>query len=224
MATADGEKRWVQTDKLPYRDESGVITGVLLFTLDITERKRAEEALRRTAEDLARSNKDLEQFAYVASHDLREPLRMVTGFMSLLKDRCQGRLDAKADQYIGFASDAASRMQELIDDLLAYARAGRGETTERTDVDEVVDRALGALAVSIEESAAAVTRDPMPTITANPLELMQVFQNLVANAVTFRGERKPEIHVGRGAKRVRGCSPSATTASASIRSLPSGFS
>ena len=94
----------------------------------------AEESLRRTAEDLARSNKDLEQFAYVASHDLKEPLRMVTGFMGLLKDRCQGKLDAKSDEYIAFASDAASRMRGLIDDLLTYSRAGRGEMNERTDM------------------------------------------------------------------------------------------
>ena len=169
---------------------------VILAMNNITERKRAEESLRRTAEDLGRSNKDLEQFAYVASHDLREPLRMVTGFMSLLKDRCEGKLDAKADEYIGFASDAASRMQRLIDDLLAYSRTGRGKVTQPTNVGAVLDGVLKALTTGIAESGAVVTRDPLPTIAADPLELAQVFQNLIANAIMFRDGGKPEIHVG----------------------------
>jgi PAS domain S-box-containing protein len=196
MGTASGEKRWVLTDKIPCRGEGGDITGVLALTVDITDRKRAEEALQRTADDLARSNKDLEQFAYVASHDLKEPLRMVTGFMSLLKDRCQGKLDDKSDEYIRFASDGASRMQGLIDDLLAYARAGRGTATERTEIGAIVDRAMGTLTVSIDESGAVITRDALPAITSNPLELTQVFQNLIGNALKFKGQGKPEIHVG----------------------------
>ena len=121
---------------------------------------------------------------------------MVTGFMGLLKDRCQGKLDAKADEYIFFASDAATRMQGLIDDLLAYSRAGQGEMTERTDVRAVLDSVLRTLTVGIEESAAVITHDPLPTITSNPVELTQVFQNLIGNAITFKGQRKPEIHVG----------------------------
>ncbi len=169
---------------------------VILAMNNITERKRAEQVLRQTAEDLTRSNKDLEQFAYVASHDLREPLRMVTGFMGLLKDRCQGKLDAKADEYIFFASDAAMRMQGLINDLLVYSRAGRGEVTERTDVGAVLDGVLRTLSVSIAESAAVITHDPLPTIASSPLELAQVFQNLIGNAITFKAERKTEIHVG----------------------------
>ena len=128
---------------------------------------------------------------------------MVTGFMSLLKDLCQGKLDAKADEYIFFASDAASRMQGLIDDLLAYSRAGRGEVTEPTDIGAVLDRVLRTLTVSIEQSGAVITHDPLPTITSNPVELTQVFQNLIGNALTFKGERKPEIHIG--AQRQPGC-------------------
>jgi PAS domain S-box-containing protein len=192
----DGRRVDVSVTVSPVKDQDGQIIGASKIVRDITDRKRAEEALRQTAEDLARSNKDLEQFAYVASHDLKEPLRMVTGFMSLLKDRCQGRLDAKSDEYISVACDAASRMQGLIDDLLAYSRAGRGEMTERTDVAAVLDKALKSLTVSVKESAAAITHDPLPAITSNPVELAQVFQNLIGNAIKFRGERKPEIHVG----------------------------
>ena len=193
--TKDGEMIDVSVTVSPVKDRDGRITGASKILRDITQRKRAEEALRQTAEDLVRSNKDLEQFAYVASHDLREPLRMVTGFMSLLKDHCQGKLDAKADQYIGFATEGASRMQTLIDDLLAYSRTGRSEASEPTDLEGVLDSVLQTLAARIEESAATITRDPLPAIAANRLELTLVFQNLVANALTFRGEHKPEIHV-----------------------------
>ena len=194
--TKDGELLDVSVTVSPVKGRDGRITGASKILRDITQRKRAEEALRQTAEDLVRSNKDLEQFAYVASHDLREPLRMVTGFMSLLKDHCQGKLDAKADQYIGFATEGASRMQSLIDDLLIYSRAGRSEVSEPTDLESVLDSVLQTLAARIEESAATITRDPLPAIAANRLELTQVFQNLIANALTFKGERKPEIHIG----------------------------
>lgn len=193
--TKDGRRLDVLVTASPVKDHDGRIVGASKIIHDIGDRKRAEEALRRTAEDLVRSNKDLEQFAYVASHDLKEPLRMVTGFMSLLKDRCQGKLDAKSDDYIAFAADGAARMQGLIDDLLAYSRAGRGEISERTDSGAVLDRVLGSLTVSIQESGAAITRDPLPTIACNPVELTHVFQNLIGNALKFKGRRKPEIHV-----------------------------
>ena len=194
--TKDGREVVVQSWWLGQLDAQGQVADILESNVDITDRKRAEEVLQRTAEDLARSNKDLEQFAYVASHDLKEPLRMVTGFMSLLKDHCQGKLDAKSDEYVSFASDAAARMQGLIDDLLAYSRVGRGERSEPTDIGAVLDRVLRSLTVSIEESAAVITHDPLPTITSNPVELTQLFQNLIGNAIKFKGERKPEIHVG----------------------------
>jgi light-regulated signal transduction histidine kinase (bacteriophytochrome) len=161
----------------------------------VTERKQVEEDLRRTLQELARSNRELEQFAYVTSHDLKEPLRMVTGFTGLLKDRYQGKLDAKADQYISFAADAAARMHELIDDMLSYARVGRDSLTESTDVAVAVARALGNLQGSIEQAGARITCDALPTVRANAVELVQLFQNLVGNAIKFRSERPPEVHL-----------------------------
>ena len=193
--TKDGRRLDVSVTVSPVKDRDGRIIGVSKIIRDITERKRAEEALQRTAEDLARSNKDLEQFAYVASHDLREPLRMVTGFMSLLKDRCQGKLDAKADEYIFFASDAASRMQGLIDDLLVYSRAGRGAMTERTDVAALLDKVLKSLTVSIEESGRADHARPLAHGHVRPAGTDPSLPEPDRQRPPFRGERTPEIHV-----------------------------
>lgn len=160
-------------------------------------RMQGEQALRRTADDLARSNKDLEQFAYVSSHDLREPLRTVTGFVQLLQDRYRDRLDERANEYIDYAVDGAKRMQQLIDDLLAYSRVGSsGAAFRPLDVGQTLDRVLIALKGSIEESHAEVTRDEMPVIFADPTLLAQVFQNLIGNAIKFRSSAPPSIHVG----------------------------
>jgi PAS domain S-box-containing protein len=198
-----GEIRVVQEKCRHVTDEAGRITRSVGMVMDVTERKQAEEGLRRTLEELARSNRELEQFAYVASHDLKEPLRMVTGFTGLLKNHCQGKLDTKADQYIAFAAEAAERMVGLIDDLLAYARVGRDPNTEATDVAAAVDRALRNLRASIEESGAHITLEPFPTVRANPLELTQLFQNLVGNSLKFRDETRPEIHIGAGRKQAQ---------------------
>ena len=158
---------------------------------------RVEGELQRAAQELARSNLDLEQFAYVASHDLKEPLRMVTGFMSLLKDRYRGQLDAKAAEYIDFASEGAVRMQRTIDALLAYSRVGRDRGTTLTEMNVVLDGAVTNLQASVEECGAVVTRDPLPTLQANALEMTQVFQNLIGNAIKFRKPGvAPKIHVG----------------------------
>ena len=148
----------------------------------------------RTAE-LQRSNAELEHFAYVASHDLQEPLRKVVGFTSLLARRYQGRLDAEADEFIGFIVQAAARMQDLIQDLLTYSRVGRSNEMALIDCEQVVNEAIANLQVEIESSTAQITRDPLPTLTANERELLQLFQNLVGNALKFRGDRLPEIHI-----------------------------
>ncbi len=159
-------------------------------------RIQSEEALHRTAEELARSNKDLEQFAYVASHDLREPLRTVTGFVQILQDRYQDKLDARAGEYINFAVEGARRMQQLIDDLLTYSRVGSSAAIKLWNTQKSLDRALSFLKGSIAESKAWITVDPMPTLYADGTLLAQVFQNLIGNAIKFRSEAPPEIHIG----------------------------
>ena len=176
-----------------------VIDGEVIFSTvlrDISERKRVEAALARQAEELARSNQELQQFAYVASHDLQEPLRMVASYTQLLARRYRGRLDADADEFIGYAVDGVTRMQELINDLLAYSRVGtRGKPFEPTDVNAVLSRTLVNLQRAIEESGAVVTHDPLPTIKADAVQLGQVFQNLIGNAIKFRSAAPPRIHV-----------------------------
>jgi signal transduction histidine kinase len=152
--------------------------------------------LEQAGRELERSNSDLEQFAYVASHDLQEPLRKVTSFCQLLQRRYGGELDERADQYIEFAVDGAKRMQVLINDLLAFSRVGRTDgKAEILDAGEILDRAAENLGGSLEESGGAITRDPLPHIRAEQALLATVFQNLLGNALKFRGEDPPRVHV-----------------------------
>jgi light-regulated signal transduction histidine kinase (bacteriophytochrome) len=168
----------------------------LASVIDITERKQAEAALTRYAEELRRSNADLEQFAYVASHDLQEPLRMVSSYTQLLAKRYKGKLDADADEFIAYAVDGAMRMQKLINDLLAYSRVGtRGKPFEHTDIADVLGQALANLRMALEEHAALVTHDDLPVVAGDASQLVQLFQNLISNAVKFRGEAPPRVHV-----------------------------
>jgi PAS domain S-box-containing protein len=185
------------TTKGPFRDGSGRLVGVFGISRDITERKRLEDALAQRAEELERSNKELEQFAYVASHDLQEPLRIVAGYAELLSRRYAGTLDEDADEFIGYTVDGVRRMQSLINDLLHYSRVGtKGREPVPTAVDRVVDQALRNLGPKIEETAAEVTADPMPTVPADEGQLVQLFQNLIGNAVKFHGDERPRVHVG----------------------------
>ena len=159
-------------------------------------RRVAEEDLARKVEELARSNADLEQFAYVASHDLQEPLRMVASYTQLLAERYQGKLDEAANKYIEYASEGALRMQHLIQDLLAFSRVGRvGVTCEFVDCNAVLKDASQALSAAIQESGTVVTYDALPTVWADPTLLAQVFQNLIGNAIKFRKEAPPEIKI-----------------------------
>ncbi|HYH79397.1 MAG TPA: ATP-binding protein [Longimicrobium sp.] len=176
-----------------------VIGGKRIYTAvlrDVTERVQAEDALARQAEELARSNAELEQFAYVASHDLQEPLRMVSSYTQLLARRYRDKLDDDAVEFIGYAVDGVNRMQALIADLLAFSRVGnRGGAFEPVELGRVLERALDNLETAIEESGAKVTADPLPTVAADPVQLGQLFQNLVGNAVKFRGDEAPAVHV-----------------------------
>lgn len=159
-------------------------------------RKRAEEELKETLEDLERSNKELEQFAYVASHDLQEPLRMVASYVQLLERRYKDKLDSDAHEFIAYAADGASRMQSMINDLLDYSRVGTtGKTFEKTDCAHVLGQAIVNLQEVIGESGAVVTNDDLPIIKADETQLIQLFQNLIDNAIKFRGKEPPRIHV-----------------------------
>jgi PAS domain S-box-containing protein len=149
------------------------------------------------AQELARSNSELEQFAYVASHDLQEPLRMVTSYLQLLERKYSSQLDATADQFINYAVDGARRMQNLINDLLNYSRVTtRGQPFVQVDCAEILQQAIANLKFAIEDSSAEITYDPLPVIKGDPTQLTQVFQNLIGNAIKFRGELPPRIHIG----------------------------
>jgi PAS domain S-box-containing protein len=168
-----------------YKNPAGEIEGVFAAARDISERKRFEEELKR-------SNAELQQFAYVASHDLQEPLRMVASYTQLLAQRYQGKLDSDADEFIGFAVDGAKRMQNLIEDLLAYSRVGTRKKEPRLCESEQIARsALKNLSVAVEESGASIEIADLPEIKCDALQLETVLQNLIANAIKFRNKGKP---------------------------------
>jgi PAS domain S-box-containing protein len=211
---------------------SGQVIGVIEYFRDISDRKKAEEALRasedryraeleqqieeRTSEllvtneqlrneiterkevesELARSNAELQQFAYVASHDLQEPLRMISSYVQLLQRRYKDRLDEDADEFMDYAVDGAKRMQGLIQGLLQYSRVGtHGNPFESVDCNAVLDKALTNLKMLMAESGAEVTHDPLPTLSADSTQLLQLFQNLIDNACKFREDTFPRVHV-----------------------------
>jgi PAS domain S-box-containing protein len=193
--TKSGEMHWLRNSNKPIFAEDGTV-GVHGVFSDITERKQAEERLKETMADLERSNAELERFAYVASHDLQEPLRMVASYTQLLEKRYKDRLDADAHDFINYAVDGAKRMQNLINDLLAYSRIGtRGKPFEPTDCEAVFKAAVANLDVAIKENKTKVTHDPLPTVVADEGQLVQVLQNLIGNAIRFRGKQPPRVHV-----------------------------
>lgn len=163
---------------------------------DITPLKRAEQELQQTLEELRRSNRDLEQFAYAASHDLQEPLRLVAGYTELLAERYGDRLDDKGRKFIHYAADGARRMQALIQDLLTFSRVTtRGRDFEEVDVSSALESAIDNLSAAIEENGARVTRDRLPPVRGDESQLTLLFQNLIGNAIKFRGADPPRVHV-----------------------------
>ena len=180
---------------------SGTITvngENLLYSIihDITERKQIENELNKTLKNLQRSNSELEKFAYVASHDLQEPLRMISSFLQLLQRRYIGQLDSDADEFIEFAVDGAKRMQELIQDLLEYSRVTtKGKEFKEIKMDETLDKVLMDLKMSIDENNVNITQDPLPIVNADDSQMVQLLQNLIGNAIKYRSEENPQIHI-----------------------------
>ncbi len=188
-----------QVDRMRAR----VVANASLAEMARTAATEARAQVEAQAEDLRRSNTELEQFAYVASHDLQEPLRKVASFCQLIERRYKGQLDERGDQYIEFAVDGAKRMQQLIQDLLMFSRVGRHSTGfQEADLEEVLAQAVRQLDSALEESDAVVTHDPLPTVEGDPSLLVQLFQNLVGNALKFHGDDPPRVHLS--------ASPSAT--------------
>jgi PAS domain S-box-containing protein len=190
----DGSAFPIEIMLSPLESAEGILVTAAIR--DISVRKAAEQHLLQTVEELNRSNEELGQFAYIASHDLQEPLRMVASYTQLLSRRYQGRLDTDADEFIAFAVDGATRMQHLIDDLLAYSRVGtKGQDLLETSSEDALRQALLNLRSAIGESGAVVTHDPLPTVLADEMQLVQLFQNLVGNAIKYQDPGVPRIHV-----------------------------
>jgi len=190
----DGSEFPIEIMLSPLESAEGILVTAAIR--DITNRKDAEAHLVQNVKELNRSNEELEQFAYVTSHDLQEPLRMVASYTQLLSRRYKGKLDSDADEFIAFAVDGANRMQRLIQDLLTFSRVGKkGQDLLDISSDDALQQAILNLRGAIEESGAIVTRGPMPEVKANETELTQLFQNLVGNGIKYQGPGTPHIHI-----------------------------
>ncbi|HEX9006020.1 MAG TPA: ATP-binding protein [Bacteroidota bacterium] len=192
----DGTYHWIIDHGMPIDGLDGEFAGYLGSCFDNEEQRRARDLVEEQARALQRTNADLEQFAYVASHDLQEPLRMVAGFLQLVNRRYGETLDENGRQFVGYAVDGAVRMQEMITDLLAYARLGRSERPyQLLESSAALDRALAHLAPTIQETGATINCRPLPPVLGDEGQLVQVFQNLVANAIKFRSAEPPVISI-----------------------------
>jgi PAS domain S-box-containing protein len=192
----DGQVKWVREKAELEFETDSILKGGFGTTEDITEKKQAERDLQTLMEELKRSNSDLEQFAYAASHDLQEPLRVVAGFVSLLEKKYKEKLDEKAHEYIEYSVDGVKRMQVLIKDLLAYSQVGtKGKTFKLTYCSVALEQSIYNLHAAVEESGAEITYDSLPTVLADSSQLTRLFQNLIGNAIKFRGEERLQIHI-----------------------------
>ena len=191
-----GEIRIVHEKCKHIRDGSGKIFRSIGMVHDITQRKKDEEKLENTMDELKRSNKELERFAYVSSHDLQEPLRMVTLFSQLLERRYKDELDKDANEFIEYIVEGSQRMKQLIDDLLEYSRiTSRAKEFENVKLEVVLNVVITNLSVSIVEYDVNISHDPLPTVFGDQNQLLQVFQNLIINAIKFHGQNPPKIHI-----------------------------
>ncbi len=190
----DGSEFPVEISLSPLETEDGILVNAAIR--DVSEMRRTE-AIARMAEELKRSNAELEQFAYVASHDLQEPLRAVAGSVQMLQLRYEDKLDERANEFITHAVEGATRMQSLLNDLLTYSRVGtRGQTFAPTDFNKVVKAVTDDLAVAVRENNAVIRAAELPTLPADEVQMIQLFQNLIANAIKFKGDNAPQIQVG----------------------------
>jgi PAS domain S-box-containing protein len=191
-----GKQLYVEVLKCPVHNHEGRLVGVQGLYWDVTARKRTEEQLRKTMTELERSNKELQQFAGVASHDMHAPLRRIVALSAMLKEQYANQIDANGHELLGFVVAGAEHMQELIDDLLAHSRVGTShKPLEAIDCDSTVRKARSNLAVLIDESAAEIHVARLPTVMAHEVELVQLFQNLIGNAIKYRGEVTPGVDV-----------------------------
>jgi PAS domain S-box-containing protein len=196
IRTAAGPPKWLWEQGTAVFSDSGEVEALEGFVADISERRQAAEALERKAEELTASNAELEQFAYAASHDLQEPLRMIGGYAQLLARRYRGKLDDQADEFIRFIVEGAERMQTLIRDLLAYSRAARTmPVTEVVDLADCASTSLANLRGVLEENGAAVEVGPLPEIQGQGWQLVQLFQNLIGNALKYHADEPPRVRV-----------------------------
>ncbi|WP_436343871.1 PAS domain-containing protein [Natronorubrum sp. FCH18a] len=196
IETDDGEQRIVMAHGMPVRDADGSVRRGVVTLTDVTERRAYQRRLEETVDQLEESNERLEQFAYAASHDLQEPLRMVSSYLQLLENRYAADLDSDAEEFLDFAVDGADRMRDMIEGLLAYARVEtRGDPLGPVDLETVVSEVREQLALRIEEENADVTVESLPRVRGDAGQLRQVFQNLLSNALTYSGDEPPRVHV-----------------------------
>lgn len=197
MKDKSGNQKNVIYNAVLYKNFDGKIAGIFAAAQDITQRKLIEQEAKKYAFDLERSNHELQQFAYISSHDLQEPLRVITSYLQLIERRYKDRLDQDANEFIRFAVDGAERLQRMINDLLSYSRVGtRGNPFTTTDLNTVLQLALENLAIVIEENHAVITYDNLPTLIVDEEQLVTVFQNLLSNAIKFKKpDESPKIHI-----------------------------